>query len=198
MVLATSGRSLSFGELEAQANRSSLPVDIRRRYDVSSLEAVTHTTNFAYHGDPQKTADGRDVAGTRSTVGDVGHLDEDGYLYLADCKSDMVVSGGVNIYPQEVENLLVTHPKVLDAAVFGVPNTDFGEEVKAVVQVVAGAVVGPELAQELIELCRDNLAHCKCARSVDFEHELPRLPTGKLYKRLLRDRYWNEATSQIV
>ena len=155
-------------------------------------------TNFTYHGDPQKTADGRDPTGTCSTVGDIGYVDEDGYLHLTDRKSYMVVSGGVNIYPQEIEDLLVTHPEVLDAAVFGVPNADLGEEVKAVVQVVEGAVAGPALERELIDFCRANLAHYKCPRSVDFEPELPRLPTGKLYKRLLRDRYWGEATSRIV
>ena len=104
----------------------------------------------------------------------------------------------MNIYPQEVENLLVTHPKVLDAAVFGVPNADLGEEVKAAIQLVDGQSASPDLERELIQFCRDNLAQYKCPRSVDFEPELPRLPTGKLYKRLLRDRYWGNATSRIV
>jgi long-chain acyl-CoA synthetase len=104
----------------------------------------------------------------------------------------------VNIYPQEAENLLVTHDKVLDAAVIGVPNEDKGEEVKAVVQVMPGVEPGPELERELIEFCRQHLAAFKCPRSVDFEDELPRLPTGKLYKRLLRDRYWGDSTSRIV
>ena len=128
----------------------------------------------------------------------MGYLDEDGYLYLTDRKTYMIISGGVNIYPQEVENLLVTHPKVLDAAVFGVPNEDLGEEVKAVVQLVDGHQAGPELEHELVQFCRDNLARYKCPRSVDFDPELPRLPTGKLYKRLLRDRYWGSTTSRIV
>ena len=110
----------------------------------------------------------------------------------------MIISGGVNIYPQETENLLITHPKVMDAAVIGVPNEDLGEEVKAVVQVVDGIEPGPALEQELLAFCRANLAHFKCPRSVDFEAELPRLPTGKLYKRLLRDRYWGNTTSKIV
>jgi long-chain acyl-CoA synthetase len=110
----------------------------------------------------------------------------------------MIISGGVNIYPQEVENLLVTHPKVLDAAVFGVPNADLGEEVKAAIQLADGHSASPDLERELIHFCRDNLAHYKCPRSVDFELELPQLPTGKLYKRLLRDRYWGDATSRIV
>lgn len=155
-------------------------------------------TNFDYYKDEEKTAEARDPTGQRSTVGDVGYLDEDGYLYLTDRKMYMIISGGVNIYPQEVENLLVTHPKVLDAAVFGVPNADLGEEVKAAVQLVDGHGASPDLERELIHFCRDNLAHYKCPRSVDFELELPRLPTGKLYKRILRDRYWGEATSWIV
>jgi long-chain acyl-CoA synthetase len=104
----------------------------------------------------------------------------------------------VNIYPQETENLLVTHPKVLDAAVIGVPNEDLGEEVKGVVQVAPGAVAGPELERELIAFCRDHLAHFKCPRTIDFVDELPRLPTGKLYKRLLRDRYWAGHNTAIL
>jgi long-chain acyl-CoA synthetase len=155
-------------------------------------------TNFTYYNDEAQTAEGRDPTWQRSTVGDVGYLDEDGYLYLTDRKTYMIISGGVNIYPQEVENLLVTHPKVLDAAVFGVPNEDLGEEVKAAVQLVDGHQAGPELERELIQFCRDNLARYKCPRSVDFDPELPRLPTGKLYKRLLRDRYWGNTTSRIV
>jgi long-chain acyl-CoA synthetase len=110
----------------------------------------------------------------------------------------MIISGGVNIYPQETENLLITHPRLADAAVFGVPNEDLGEEVKAVVQLMPGEIPGPALEQELIAFCRANLSHIKCPRSVDFEDELPRLPTGKLYKRLLRDRYWGKHDSRIV
>ena len=155
-------------------------------------------TNFTYYKDEEQTAEGRDPTWERSTVGDVGYLDEDGYLYLTDRKAYMIISGGVNIYPQEVENLLVTHPKVLDAAVFGVPNSDLGEEVKAAIQLVDGHSASPELEHELIQFCRDNLARYKCPRSVDFEPELPRLPTGKLYKRLLRDRYWGNEASRIV
>jgi len=155
-------------------------------------------TAFTYYNDEAKTAESRDVTGQRSTVGDVGHVDDDGYLYLTDRKTYMIISGGVNIYPQEAENLLVTPDKVLDAAVIGVPNEDLGEEVKAVVQVVPGVEPGPELEQELLAFCRQHLASYKCPRSVDFEDELPRLPTGKLYKRLLRDRYWGDSTSRIV
>ncbi len=131
-------------------------------------------------------------------MNDVGYVDAEGYLYLTDRKTFMIISGGVNIYPQECENLLITHPKVADAAVFGVPNEDLGEEVKAVVQPMPGVAPGDGLAQELIAFCREHLAHLKCPRSIDFAEELPRLPTGKLYKRLLRDRYWGEKDSRIV
>jgi acyl-CoA synthetase (AMP-forming)/AMP-acid ligase II len=155
-------------------------------------------TNFEYFDDPTKTAENRTADGSTSTVGDVGHVDEDGWLYLTDRKSFMIISGGVNIYPQETENLLITHPKVADAAVLGVPNEDLGEEVKAVVQPVEGVEPGPDLADELIGFCREHLAHYKCPRTIDFEEQLPRLPTGKLYKRLLRDRYWQNRTSSIL
>jgi long-chain acyl-CoA synthetase len=155
-------------------------------------------TNFTYYRDEAKTAESRDASGQRSTVGDVGYVDEDGYLYLTDRKTYMIISGGVNIYPQEAENLLVTHHKVLDAAVIGVPNADLGEEVKAVVQPVDGVAGDAELELELLAFCREHLAHFKCPRTVDFEAELPRLPTGKLYKRLLRDRYWGDTKSRIV
>jgi long-chain acyl-CoA synthetase len=158
-------------------------------------------TNFEYFNDPEKTSESQaaDEGGAvMSTVGDVGYLDEDGFLYLTDRKSYMIISGGVNIYPQETENLLITHPKVMDAAVLGVPNDDLGEEVKAVVQPMPGIEAGPELERELIAFCREHLAHYKCPKSVDFEDELPRLPTGKLYKRLLRDRYWEGRATNIV
>ncbi|HET9732879.1 MAG TPA: AMP-binding protein [Acidimicrobiales bacterium] len=153
--------------------------------------------SFEYHNDPEKTAASRHPKGW-STLGDVGYLDADGYLYLTDRKAYMIISGGVNIYPQEAENLLVTHPKVLDCAVFGVPDPEMGEAVKAVVQPVDMAEAGPELERELIDFCRANLASYKCPRSVDFEAELPRHPTGKLYKRLLKDRYWAGHTTGIV
>jgi long-chain acyl-CoA synthetase len=155
-------------------------------------------TNFEYFNAPEKTAETRNEAGDTSTVGDVGYVDDDGYLYLTDRKTYMIISGGMNIYPQETENLLVTHPKVMDAAVIGVPNEDLGEEVKAVVQPVPGVEPGPQLEKELIDFCRSQLSHIKCPRSIDFEEELPRLPTGKLYKRLLRDRYWQGHTTTIV
>jgi long-chain acyl-CoA synthetase len=110
----------------------------------------------------------------------------------------MIISGGVNIYPAEIESVLVTHPKVLDVAVFGVPNQEYGEEVKAVVQPVDGVAGSPELAQELISFARERIAHYKCPRSIDFEKELPRLATGKLYKRLLRDRYWKGHETRVI
>ena len=125
-------------------------------------------------------------------------MDEDGYLYLTDRKAFMIISGGVNIYPQEAENLLITHPKVADVAVIGVPHEDLGEEVKAVVQPLNWNEAGPELEAELLEFCRSQLSKIKCPRSVDFDEELPRHPTGKLYKRLVRDRYWGNRDSKIV
>lgn len=152
---------------------------------------------FAYHNDPQKTAESRNAQGW-STLGDVGYVDADGFLHLTDRKAFMIISGGVNIYPQEAENLLINHPKVMDCAVFGVPNDDFGEEVKAVVQPRDMSDAGPGLAEELLAYCRQNLSTIKCPRSIDFEAELPRHPTGKLYKRRLRDRYWEGRTSRIV
>jgi acyl-CoA synthetase (AMP-forming)/AMP-acid ligase II len=155
-------------------------------------------TSFEYFHDPVKTAESRSGDGSASTVGDVGHVDADGYLYLTDRKSYMIISGGVNIYPQESENVLSAHPAVQDVAVIGVPNDDLGEEVKAVVQLVDPAAAGPLLAQDLIAYCRDRLAHFKCPRTVDFVPELPRSETGKLYKRLLRDAYWAGHRSQIV
>ena len=154
-------------------------------------------TPFEYFNDPQKTADARSADGEMSTVGDVGYV-EDGYLYLTDRATFMIISGGVNIYPQECENLLITHPKVADAAVFGIPNVDLGEEVKAVVQLMPQFAPSPELAEELIAFCAEHLARQKCPRSIDFDPELPRLPTGKLYKRVLRDRYWGDKKSRIV
>jgi len=155
-------------------------------------------TPFEYFNDPGKTAEARSADGTMSTVGDVGYVDGDGYLYLTDRATFMIISGGVNIYPQECENLLITHPKVADAAVFGVPNEDLGEEVKAVVQLMPGFDPGPDTAAELIAFCREHLAHLKCPRTVDFTGQLPRLPTGKLYKKPLRDAYWGESRSRIV
>ena len=154
---------------------------------------------FAYHNDTEKTADAYLRDGW-STLGDIGYVDEDGFLHLTDRTAYMIISGGVNVYPQEAENVLTMHPKVVDVAVFGVPNEDFGEEVKAVVQPVempVNADEAGELAAELIDFCREHLADVKCPRSVDFRDELPRHPTGKLYKRLLKDEYWDVAGRRI-
>ena len=153
--------------------------------------------DFEYFKDPVKTASVSNDRGWRS-LGDMGYVDGDGYLYLTDRSTFMIVSGGVNIYPQEVENLLVMHPKLVDAAVFGVPNDEFGEEVKAVVQPVDGIVPGPDLEAELIDYCRARLAAYKCPRTVKFEAQLPRDPNGKLYKRRIRERYWQGRASRIV
>jgi len=125
-----------------------------------------------------------------TTVGDVGYVDADNFLYLTDRKTFMIISGGVNIYPQETEDLLITHPSVYDAAVIGVPNDDLGEEVKAIVQAMPGVEPGDALTEELLTFCSEHLSRQKVPRSIDYEDELPRLPTGKLYKRILRDRYW--------
>jgi acyl-CoA synthetase (AMP-forming)/AMP-acid ligase II len=154
---------------------------------------------FEYHNDPEKTASSRHPKGW-STLGDVGYLDDDGFLYLTDRKAYMIISGGVNIYPQEAENVLVTHPKVVDVAVFGVPNEEFGEEVKAVVQPLempADTDEAGALEQELMAFCRQHLADVKCPRSIDFRPDLPRHPTGKLYKRHLKDEYWSAAGRSI-
>jgi long-chain acyl-CoA synthetase len=154
-------------------------------------------SEFAYHNDPAKTAETRNPKGW-STVGDMGYVDAEGYLYLTDRKAHMIVSGGVNIYPQEAENVLVLHPEVADVAVFGVPNEEFGEEVKAVVQPLDMRRAGPAFERELIDWCRARLSHVKCPRSVDFLAELPRSDAGKLYKRRLRERYWQGHSTRIL
>ncbi|MGL5838327.1 MAG: acyl-CoA synthetase [Sphingorhabdus sp.] len=154
---------------------------------------------FSYHNDPAKTAESRHPGHpTWSMLGDVGKVDEEGYLYLTDRKSFMIISGGVNIYPQEIENLLVHHPKVADAAVIGAPDEDMGERVVAVVQPLDPAQAGDELAEELKAYLRPNLSGIKMPRQIDFRDELPRHATGKLYKRLLRDEYWGNKDSRIV
>jgi len=147
-------------------------------------------TSYEYHNDKEKTLEAISKQGY-STLGDIGYMDEEGYLYLTDRKAFMIISGGVNIYPQETEDALIMHPKVTDVAVFGVPSPEMGEEVKAVVQPVNMTEAGPDLEAELIAYCKDKISHVKCPKSVDFEEELPRHPTGKLYKRLLKDRYWS-------
>ena len=143
---------------------------------------------FEYLNDAEKTAASRHHRGWL-TVGDIGHLDEDGYLYLTDRRHHMIISGGVNIYPQEAENMLVTHPRVLDAAVFGIPDDEMGQSVKGVVQLVDHGEATDELAEELLDWLRERLAHYKCPRSLSFEAQLPRTDTGKLYKQSLIARY---------
>jgi long-chain acyl-CoA synthetase len=202
-----------------------LPEAVRRRYDLSSLECAIHAAApcpvpvkeqiidwwgpvvWEYYAGTEgngmtmvNTADWLAHRGTvgRAVVGRLRICDDDGYLYLTDRRAYMIITGGVNVYPQETENLLVTHPEVHDVAVFGVPNEEYGEEVKAVVQPRDMAQAGPALERELIEYCRERLSHVKCPKSIDFERELPRHPTGKLYKRLLHDRYWQGRDSRIV
>ncbi|OXE36260.1 MAG: acyl-CoA synthetase [Phenylobacterium zucineum] len=152
---------------------------------------------LVYHNAPDKVAENTNRHGW-TTLGDVGWLDEEGFLYLTDRKSFMIISGGVNIYPQELENLLITHPKVADAAVVGGPHEEMGEQVIAVIQPMNWADAGEEMRAELMAFCRANLSHVKSPRIIDFMAELPRHPTGKLYKRLIRDAYWGKEGSKIV
>ncbi len=152
---------------------------------------------FAYHNDPEKTESITNSQGWR-TLGDIGYLDSDGYLYLTDRQAHMIISGGVNIYPQEAENVLTGHPAVVDVAVIGVPDPEMGEAVKAVVVLADPAQAGPELKAELLAYCRASLATYKCPRTIDFTDELPRSPAGKLYKRLLRERYWAGHGSLVI
>ena len=151
--------------------------------------------DFEYYKDKAKTQKNR--IGSFFTVGDVGCLDEDGYLFLCDRKADMIISGGANIYPAEIENVLLTHPKVADAAVFGIPNEDWGEEVKAVIEPASGVGGDNELADDILAFCAGKLARFKTPRSLDFIDEMPRDPNGKLYKRKLRDPYWAERERAI-
>ncbi|HVW34404.1 MAG TPA: AMP-binding protein [Acidimicrobiia bacterium] len=154
---------------------------------------------FRYHKDEEQMKSAQHpVHPNWTALGDVGYVDADGFLYLTDRATFMIISGGVNIYPREVEDVLVMHPKVDDVAVFGVPNPDMGEEVKAVVQLVAGTEGTPELAEELLAFARERLTHYKCPKTVDFDPALPRLPTGKLYKRVLRDRYWGDRINKLT
>jgi long-chain acyl-CoA synthetase len=150
---------------------------------------------FKYHRDEEKTASS--YRGDMFTLGDIGYLDEDGYLFLTDRQSNMIISGGVNIYPQEPENCLLANPKVHDVAVIGIPNEEMGEEVKAVVIPAEGVEAGPGLESELIEHCRAEIAHYKCPRSIDFATDLPRTETGKLQKRLIKKQYWEGRGSLI-
>ena len=146
------------------------------------------TGDFEYYKDSAKTEKSR--KGKFFTVGDVGYLDSDGWLFLSDRKTDMIISGGANIYPAEIESELIMHPKVADVAVFGIPHADWGEEVKAVIEPVDGIVGSTELADEILAWSKDRIAKFKMPRSIDFTNEMPRDPNGKLYKRKLRDPYW--------
>jgi fatty-acyl-CoA synthase len=146
---------------------------------------------FQYHGDPEKTrATQHPQHPTWTAVGDIGHVDADGFLFLTDRKAFMIISGGVNIYPQEVENALALHPAISDIAVIGVPDAEMGEQVKAVVTLTAGIAPSPELAKEIIDFTKSRLASYKAPKSVDFVDALPRTPTGKLLKGEVRKRYW--------
>lgn len=163
-------------------------------------EGVVHFANgppLSYHNAPEKVAENTNKHGW-TTLGDVGWVDEEGFLYLTDRKSFMIISGGVNIYPQEIENLLIGHPKVADVAVIGAPDEEMGEKVVAVIQPMDWADAGEELRAELLAFARKNLSHVKSPRVLDFMQELPRHPTGKLYKRLIRDAYWGKEGSRIV
>ena len=155
------------------------------------------TSEFEYFNDPERTAEAYSEDKQLTTVWDVGYTDSDGYLYLTDRKTFMIISGGVNIYPQECEDLLIPHPKVFDAAVFGVPNEDLGEEVKAVVQPIDGIKGDEALTKELLDYLSEHLSRQKIPRSIDYIDKIPRLPTGKLYKRLLRDEYWGRGSNKI-
>lgn len=154
---------------------------------------------FEYLKDKEKTKDAQHPQHENwSALGDIGYVDEDGFLFLTDRATFMIISGGVNIYPQEIEDALIMHADIADVAVIGVPNEEMGEEVKAVVQLAEGVSTGTDQEDKLIAFAREQLAHYKCPRSIDFEAELPRLPTGKLYKRLLKDRYWGRKDTKIV
>ena len=155
---------------------------------VGTVYMSMQTGDFEYHKDEKKTKSNR--IGKFFTVGDVGLIDEDGYLFLRDRKIDMIISGGANIYPAEIENVLLGFPKVGDVAVFGVPNEDWGEEIKAVVEPAVGVEPSPELAEEILEYCSTRLAKFKTPKSIEFTDSMPRDPNGKLYKRKLRDPYW--------
>ena len=146
---------------------------------------------FTYHKDPEKTQRSTNAEGW-TTLGDIGRLDTEGYLYLTDRKSFMIISGGVNVYPQEAEDTLLSHPAVLDAAVIGIPHEDFGEAVHAVVQLLPSYEGSEILQTKLLDYCRSKLSSIKCPRSIEFRSTLPRTETGKLLKRLLRAEYWEQ------
>ncbi|MCW2899202.1 MAG: putative fatty-acid--CoA ligase [Streptosporangiaceae bacterium] len=182
----TVGRPLPMTEVHV-LRADGTPADVGERGQL--WFRYTTGDDVEYHGDAEKTAAIHRTGGL-FTTGDVGYFDEEGYLFLADRVIDMIISGGVNIYPAEIEGVLITHPAVRDVAVFGIPDEEFGEQVKAVVELAEGAAPSEGLAAELIAHCRASLAGYKSPRSVDFATELPRTPTGKLYKRILREPYW--------
>ena len=163
--------------------------------EVGTVYMFMQTGNFEYFKDKEKTDKSRH--GKFFTVGDVGYLDPDGWLFLRDRKSDMIISGGANIYPAEIESVLIMHPQIADVAVFGIPHDDWGEEIKAVVEPVDGAVGGPELEADILAWSKDKLAKFKTPRTIDFTDEMPRDPNGKLYKRKLRDPYWADRERAI-
>ena len=166
--------------------------------EVGTIYFERDTLPFEYHKDPEKTAGATHPQHpTWTAVGDLGFVDNDGFLFLTDRKAFMIISGGVNIYPQEVENVLTMHPAVHDVAVIGIPDPGFGEQVKAVVQVREGHLASPELEHELIGYVRDRIAHFKAPRTVDFVGELPRTPTGKLVKGELKKRYQTTANNEV-
>lgn len=178
-----------------ETGRELRPGEVGRIYFDSNEAAA----DFHYYGEPDKTARAHHPEHPHwSALGDLGRLDEEGYLYLADREAFMIISGGVNIYPQEVENVLLQHPSVTDAAVFGVPDDDLGEHVKAIIQPSGATAAGPELAKELLDHCGQHLARFKCPRSLEFLEDFPRSPTGKLHKAALRDTYWADRTSRII
>ena len=148
-----------------------------------------------YKGDPAKTAAGRRDG--FFTVGDIGYLDEDGYLFLCDRKADMIISGGANIYPAEIEGEIIMHPQVADVAVFGIPDDDWGESVAAVVQPEDGVAPGPELSASILASLEGRLARMKWPKRIEFIAEMPRDPSGKLLKRRLRDPYWQDRSTAI-
>jgi long-chain acyl-CoA synthetase len=161
---------------------------------IGTVYMLVGSTDFEYKDAEEKTRDSR--IGNYFTVGDMGELNDEGYLFLRDRKTDMIISGGANIYPAEIEAVLFQHPKIADVAVFGIPHEDWGEEIKAVVQVIDGVEPGEALTQEILEWCGGRLARMKTPKSIDYLDELPRDPNGKLYKRMLRDPYW-EGRAQI-
>ena len=155
---------------------------------IGTVYMSMQTGSFEYHKDKEKTKKGR--IGSFFTVGDIGYLDEDGFLFLCDRKTDMIISGGANIYPAEIEGAIIMHPKVADVAVFGVPNADWGEEIKAVIQPADGVEGDDALRAEIIDFLKDKIGKMKQPRSIDFTNDMPRDASGKLYKRKLRDPYW--------